>query len=519
MRTAAVTRRRLLQLSGATIGAAALIGTRSAAAAGPIDFSQRSAYDTAYQDFYTGPGGLPDVNNEVGGLAWGKSYSLLSTLRMYEAYRDPAYLDHFVADADAVLAQRDSERGVTDYRGLSLPAWRAGDRYTSGIVRIPDAAGRPTLEIRSALGSSGSSTATVTTNSDGTFSVTVLNPVNNVTRTFTGLTMDPTSSRYAVSQIYDAYDSAARITAADLRPEPGAAGDPAAGTHDFVGQYVIFAVHTGMISYPIAYFARTVLTDPRLRARYGSTAKRYVADVEAAVAVHDREWYERVENGRRLGSYIWVKGMALPFDGCEQPVNQSCGLGQALSQLALLTRDPRYIRKSILLSTWLSGQLVTDSTGSDIWSYWPSSSPLYTGYDRTGSPSTDISLFTPEYSGGNPGIDDVSHGAIIVECAVQLGNGHLGSIRPLDLDRIAATYSRHLSETGSDGLPTTAQRLDGSGTATSGYYLQAPRWMPLAPRNTEIFTQSLSIYNARQPAISSGSLLLGVGYFNWFARR
>ncbi|HVX46415.1 MAG TPA: hypothetical protein VHC49_21155 [Mycobacteriales bacterium] len=513
-----MTRRQLLQLSGATVGAAALIGARSAAAAGPVDFSQRSAYDAAYQDFYSSPGGVPEVNNEAGGLAWGKSYSLLSTLRMYEAYRDLTYLDHFVADADAVLAQRDSVRGVTDYRGLSLPAWRAGDRYTSGIVRIPDADGRPTLEIRSALGSSGSSTAAVTHNSDGTFSVTVVNPVNNVTRAFTGLTMDPASSRYAVSQIYDAYDGTARITAADLRPQPGAAGEPATGTYDFAGQYVIFAVHTGMISYPIAYFARLALTDSRLRARYGSSAKQYLADVEAAVAVHDREWYERVENGKQLGSYVWVKGMALPFDGCEQPVNQSCGLGQAVSQLALATRDPRYIRKSILLSTWLAGQLVTDPTGSDIWSYWPSSSQVYGGFGRTGSPATDISLFTPEYPNGNPGIDDVSHGAIIVECAAQLESGHLGSIRPLDLDRIATTYSRHLAQTGSDGLPTTATRLDGSGTATSGYYLQAPRWMPLASRNREIFTQSLSIYNDRQPEISSGSLLLGVGYFNWYAR-
>jgi hypothetical protein len=54
---------------------------------------------------------------------------------------------------------------------------------------------------------------------------------------------------------------------------------------------------------------------------------------------------------------------------------------------------------------------------------------------------------------------------------------------------------------------------------TSGYYLQAPRWMPVASRDSVVYPQSLSIYNARQPAITSGSLVLGVAYFNWFAQQ
>ena len=40
---------------------------------------------------------------------------------MYETYRDTCYLEKFIEHADSVLKQRDSERGVTDYRGLSLP--------------------------------------------------------------------------------------------------------------------------------------------------------------------------------------------------------------------------------------------------------------------------------------------------------------------------------------------------------------------------------------------------------------
>lgn len=44
---------------------------------------------------------------------------------MREAYRDEYYLEKFIDHADHVLASRDSVRGVADWRGLSLPGWRA----------------------------------------------------------------------------------------------------------------------------------------------------------------------------------------------------------------------------------------------------------------------------------------------------------------------------------------------------------------------------------------------------------
>jgi hypothetical protein len=530
----AVPRRRFLQLSGAA-GAMSLLGSRAAGAApaatasasgpaaadGSTDYLDRSTFDADYAAFRATPGGADDANNEAGALAWGKSYSLLSLIRMYQAYDDPRYLDTFIDGADAVLAQRDRDRGVTDYRGLSLPAWRTGDRYTSGIVRLADADGRPSLEIRSAEGSSGSSVATITADEGAdTFTVTVLNTVANVSRTYAGLSMDPSSPDYAPARIYQAYDGTARITARDLRPRPDAAGNPAPGRFDFVGQFVIFAVHTGMVVYPIAYFALVVLSDPRLRTdrRYRSTAERYIVAARQAAQVHDREWFESVDGGVRVGSYRWVKGMPLPWDGCEQPLNQSLGLGQALAVLSQLTRNPEFAHKATLLSAKLSTQLITDDTGSDVWHYWPTTSELYTGYLRTGDPATDVSLFTPEYAGGNPAIDDVSHGAITVECAVRFAAAGRGPVGDADLDRMARTYSEHLAETGADGLPTVATRLDGTGVATSGYYLQSPRWMALAPRNPEIFTQSLAIYQARQPVATSGSNLLGVAYLQWYNR-
>ncbi len=66
-------------------------------------------------------------NNDYGFLAFREAYVLQSYLLMYETYQDTYYLDKFVDHADCVLKQRDNIRKVTDYRGLSLPAWRHTD--------------------------------------------------------------------------------------------------------------------------------------------------------------------------------------------------------------------------------------------------------------------------------------------------------------------------------------------------------------------------------------------------------
>lgn len=80
-----------------------------------------------------------DYNNENGALAWDESYVMRGYLEMYQATKDTKYLDKFIVHGDSVLKQRDSERGVKDYRGLSLPAWRGGPRYTgNGTYKIFD---------------------------------------------------------------------------------------------------------------------------------------------------------------------------------------------------------------------------------------------------------------------------------------------------------------------------------------------------------------------------------------------
>ena len=136
-------------------------------------------------------------------LAWSQSYVLLGLVRMYETYRDTYYLDRLIENIDQVLSVRDSERGVTDYRGLSLPAWRADHPYTTGFTTLADSNGQPLprdppgAAVRRGHHGDRDSPARRRTPSRPAGQHLV-----NRTVTHTDLTMDPASPDYAVSRIY-----------------------------------------------------------------------------------------------------------------------------------------------------------------------------------------------------------------------------------------------------------------------------------------------------------------------------
>lgn len=86
-------------------------------------------------------------DNEYGVLAWGESFILESLLNMYQATGDEAYLERFVAHAEAVIAQGDDHAGRKDYRGHSSSGWATAGPVTLARAVLPDSTGQPALEI------------------------------------------------------------------------------------------------------------------------------------------------------------------------------------------------------------------------------------------------------------------------------------------------------------------------------------------------------------------------------------
>jgi len=83
----------------------------------------RFRYEQAY-DNVNGGDWYREANNENATLAWGESYVMMSLAAMFRATGSPLYLSRLVWHADGVLAQRDDQRGVQDYRGVSGACWQ-----------------------------------------------------------------------------------------------------------------------------------------------------------------------------------------------------------------------------------------------------------------------------------------------------------------------------------------------------------------------------------------------------------
>lgn len=243
-------------------------------------------------------------NNETGTLAWGEARVMRAYLGMYQVTGDIYYLDKFVKHADSVLKMRDSIRGVTDYRGLSLPAWRTGDTFTKGRG------------------------------------------------------------------------------------------------------YYLYAVHTGMIAYPFAGFAKIVYSNPSL-ANYKSNADTYLQAAKDAIAVHEDDF---VDNGT-TGYYRDPKGCPEGFDGLGIPFNQYLAMARAELTLYEVTKEKLYLDRVTEMANHFKSYLETDqSTNSYQWRYWWG--PGLDGYTAV----DDLSANTLSYP-GLKGYEDTVHAEIDVDFA------------------------------------------------------------------------------------------------------
>lgn len=387
MSTFMINRRRLLAGS-AGLGTLAVLGApaSTAVASHYEDYDTVAAYEQGWAEVDTSVG-----NNEAGGLGWLTSYLMLSLVRMYQATGDTSHLDRFVDIADQVWDQTDRRRGVTDHAGRSGWVWRAGNAYTAAGATIADADGGELFEVRWAGSDPDNGTVTVSNVTATGFDL-ALTHAGADTVTVAGVNLDPDSADHVVARVNaEAYRPNRRWTAQALTDDPTA--PPAAGTTALAGRFFVFAVHTGMVTYPMALFARVVLEQQL--PRYRGAAQRYLARTRKAVAFHDPEWRARtLADGSEGGDYVWPVGSPIPFDGLVQPFNQTQGLGQTMAELHRITRRPEYAaRVDAMVASFRSDMEVVDGVWQ--WHYWPTWSEVYTGYTE----GTATSTYTPWYGG------------------------------------------------------------------------------------------------------------------------
>ena len=521
------TRRRFLAATLTSAGAIAL--TRPAhAQTKPFDPSSRTTFD-AIDASLNGGKGFAGRNNESGALGWGGSYTTQAYLLMYLAHGDTVYLDKLVAHVDAMLAQRDSVRRVSDYRGLSLPAWRSTSDYTCGSVVLNDAQARPSLEVRTAVRPAGDVAVSVVPGGRaGTFGlVATKNPDRRedapVVDRYDQLTLDSAAQRVNgdFARVNGTGGGArAMIT---VKPVAGAASPPAhAGPVPLVAGPYVFAVHTGQITYPIAGFARAVLQTPALHARYKAKAEAYVEAVEQALAVSDDEWRADEKTGE--GWYVWAKGSPAAFDGAELPHNQYLAVARTMLHLAAIAPDPAsrdtYKSRATKMSRTLKNDLTLGESGAYTWPYFWSKGWGYRGWKESDGVSEYQPTMVHPKVGGHKNIEDTSHAHLDVDFARLSFENELGVFDTIDMKRLANTFTRNVLTTNKAGDPTTCANVDGTGAKGSADTISAG-WIPLAKWDERIFTSVKEIYaNREMPKPDRAvALLMGLAYLNWYGRQ
>jgi hypothetical protein len=527
--TRKVSRRTLLGTAG--LGAAGLVlGTASPARADTAartspsptsptsatdGWTSRAKFDALDNGFNGGNGVKTDLNENRAALGWGEAYILQAYLLMWEAYRDPYYLDKMIDHADHVLATRDNVRGVTDWRGLSLPAWRAYWPYSAGELILADAHGRPSLRIRSAWTFAESMDVTVSAGTTpGTFRIQTHHNDYNVGRIHDNLTMDPASADYAVRRIYNTFNGGGdQLTAKDVRPDPAAAGDPAALATTMHSSYVSYPVHTGQIVYPLAWFARIVHTTPKLQEvrKYRDKAHEYFAAADAALAIHDEE-YRLTDAG--AGYYAYLRGEPVNLDGSDLPHNYSTSMARAYLELTMAGNRPWHRQRATELVRDFVGDLQRKDDGTVSWTYYRSNGLCYSGWPRTADISDNFPVRGPSRVK-----EDVSHGHVDVTMAMVAYRAGIGIDRA-DMVRLYRTHTERVMVTAADGRPTVSQFVDGTGQVPmQAYEMMAPTWLGVASfGDTAAAIEAATarmVVNDPAPEIVP---IYATAYLNWAAR-
>jgi hypothetical protein len=234
-----------------------------------------------------------------------------------------------------------------------------------------------------------------------------------------------------------------------------------------------YVVHSGMIAYPIAEFARLVgLAGLEEEVAYdgitfGEKATTYTDAAKEVVAAHDDQW-------RGDGYYVFRPDASfLGYPGQDLPLNQSNAMGRLLLVLYDLTGDVQYRDKAQALAS----RFKTQMTGY-LWNYWGGT-----------------------YSGNG---EDISHAAINVDFATMIAERGLG-FTDADMIGLSDTFMNVYLDDG-----TFSDFIGGGPTNGSSYRPQIARWLRLTPWRTSVYTAVRDLMdNAYSPPSASGSHIMG----------
>ncbi|HPU35033.1 MAG TPA: hypothetical protein PK184_20255 [Phycisphaerae bacterium] len=167
---------------------------------------------------------------------------------------------------------------------------------------------------------------------------------------------------------------AARDDKRGLRDEIRGRILPAWGSRKYTdGKHYVWAVHTGMITAPMAQFAVVVKGDESLRKQFGPAADRVLEAAVEAIAAHEDQY--RDGPGPDEG-YLYGYSLKQVL-----PINQQNTVGRACLWLHRATGAARYRQRAERLLGFTLNRARHMPDGAMVWAYWPPLENAGEGYE------------------------------------------------------------------------------------------------------------------------------------------
>ncbi|PRY55871.1 hypothetical protein BCF74_12148 [Knoellia remsis] len=457
--------------------------------------------------------------NDGGSLAWGTAWVLRSHALMFEKTGDPAHLHRLAHTVELVLDQRDSVRGVRDFRGVSAPVWSSTGGFTVATARIPRKGEDPDAEAALCVhvcppGSVGARVEVRSGSQSGTVTLAVTNG-DRETDVLADLSLDPAHPRWAPRAAYGAYPGATRTTVTVPGDPSRMRGDSDAamvreGRYACRPARVSLAAQTGMLAFPVVELARLVLAHPTAAGQ--RLTRRVDAWLEAAtvaLATHDGEY--RSADG--LGWYAWPREQPVSFAGVELPTNEFLAVGRAHLELGRVSADGPHRERAAAIAATLRGQLRPVGRLVE-WSYWPDFGAVHRGWSKGSDPTAGVSPHRPQFT-AQPKLEDVTHALLDLEFAVACARGErFGSaITGRELAALGETYLRRVARP-SGRVPwrrgpwrrvpaaTIARDVSRRGRrAAPDQQRHAAAWLALAPWVPAVREHALAVLAAHEATV------------------
>ena len=370
-------------------------------------------------------------------LAWGESYYLNAYVMMYHATGDTKWLDKIVDHVDRMIAN------MSDHNGDGVAAWHT-DRYSVSRMRASALHNRGTARIAPAEATE--------TNIDRAHEAQ--DAVYMVERVGTDRFVVRDVSRWET--VYDGpYNPGGAIPGIagfELRVE----GWPEVGDKFRVETWGVqpldYAVHDGMIAYPIARFIELGLRGAGLKDRYAARADAYLRTIETRILEKQERYWLEVTPG--MGAYRSTEGACERSPNRVLPHNQYLALGRAYLVLKDVSDNPLFLERATQMAAHFKRYL-QETGDAYTWAYWD---------------------WTEAGQAGQSSAEDTSHGHIDIEFVVEAYRRGV-VFTEADLQRFARTLTEQMWNGSVENpiIGSRVDRVDGDAATIRGW-IELCRW-------------------------------------------